>query len=64
MPSLKRLDLGGCGIEDDGFVAVVSALEQNTSLQILSLVNNRFGERGYMALADSLPNQRIAANRL
>jgi Ran GTPase-activating protein (RanGAP) involved in mRNA processing and transport len=33
MPSLKRLHLDNCGIEDDGFVALVSALEQNTSLQ-------------------------------
>jgi Ran GTPase-activating protein (RanGAP) involved in mRNA processing and transport len=56
MPSLKQLDLNFCGIEDDGFVAVVSALEQNTSLQILDLKNNDFGERGFMAFAESLPN--------
>jgi Ran GTPase-activating protein (RanGAP) involved in mRNA processing and transport len=65
MPSLKRLDLGCCDIDDDGFVALVSALEQHTSLQILNLQNptsynlqgrNRFGERGFMALAESLPN--------
>jgi Ran GTPase-activating protein (RanGAP) involved in mRNA processing and transport len=56
MPSLKQLDLNYCGIEDDGFVALVSALEQNTSLQILSLARNNFGERGFMALAQSLPN--------
>jgi hypothetical protein len=56
MQSLKRLDLGCCGIDDDGFVALVSALEQNTRLQILNLGGNRFGERGFMALAKSLPN--------
>jgi Ran GTPase-activating protein (RanGAP) involved in mRNA processing and transport len=56
MPSLKRLHLGFCGIGDDGFVAVVSALEQNTSLQILELQYNLIAERGYMALAESLPN--------
>jgi Ran GTPase-activating protein (RanGAP) involved in mRNA processing and transport len=56
MPSLKRLDLGSCGMHDDGFVALVLALEQNTSLQIIDLKNNRFGERGFMALAESLPN--------
>jgi Ran GTPase-activating protein (RanGAP) involved in mRNA processing and transport len=56
MPSLKRLDLGGCIIDDDGFVALVSALEQNTGLQILNLQYNHFGERGFMALAESLPN--------
>jgi Ran GTPase-activating protein (RanGAP) involved in mRNA processing and transport len=55
MPSLKQLDLGWCGIGDDGFVALASALEQNTSLQILDIHYNSFGERGFMALADSLP---------
>jgi Ran GTPase-activating protein (RanGAP) involved in mRNA processing and transport len=56
MPSLKRLSLGWCSIDDDGFVAIVLALEQNTTLQILNLQYNNFGERGYMALAESLPN--------
>jgi Ran GTPase-activating protein (RanGAP) involved in mRNA processing and transport len=56
MPELKRLDLNWCGIDYDGFVALVSALEQNTSLQIVNLQRNRFGERGFLALAESLPN--------
>jgi Ran GTPase-activating protein (RanGAP) involved in mRNA processing and transport len=56
MPSLKRLGLGWCRIDDDGFVALVSALEQDTSLKILILSGNGFGERGFMALAESLPN--------
>jgi Ran GTPase-activating protein (RanGAP) involved in mRNA processing and transport len=56
MPSLKRLDLDRCGINDDGFVALVSAVGQNTSLQILNLKGNHFDERGFMALAESLPN--------
>jgi Leucine-rich repeat (LRR) protein len=56
MPSLKRLNLHRCGIEDNGCVALVSALEQNSSLQILDLKYNDFGERGFMALAESLPN--------
>jgi hypothetical protein len=43
-------------IDDDWFVALVSALEQNASLEILNLVRNHFGERGLMALAKSLPN--------
>jgi Ran GTPase-activating protein (RanGAP) involved in mRNA processing and transport len=54
--NLKRLDLDGCGIDADGVVALVSALEHNTSLQILNWRRNHFGERGYMALAESLPN--------
>jgi hypothetical protein len=58
MSSLKRLDLDRCGIDDDGLVALLSALEQNTSLQILDLKNNLFAERGFMALAESLPNIR------
>jgi Ran GTPase-activating protein (RanGAP) involved in mRNA processing and transport len=56
MPSLKGLDLDHCGIYDDGFVALVSALEQDTSLQILNLQGNHFDERSYMALAESLPH--------
>jgi hypothetical protein len=56
MPSLKRLDLGICRIHDDGFVALVSALVQNSTLQILNVEYNHFGERGFMALAESLPN--------
>jgi Ran GTPase-activating protein (RanGAP) involved in mRNA processing and transport len=56
MPNLKELDLSCCHIDDDGIVALVSALEQNTILQILNLDRNRFGERGFTALAKSLPN--------
>jgi Ran GTPase-activating protein (RanGAP) involved in mRNA processing and transport len=56
IPNLKRLHLRVCQIDDDGFVALVSALEQNTSLQILDLGNNVFNERGFVALAESLPN--------
>jgi Ran GTPase-activating protein (RanGAP) involved in mRNA processing and transport len=56
MLSLKLLDLGWCHIDDDGFVALVSTMEQNTSMQILDLEGNHFGERGLLALAESLPN--------
>jgi hypothetical protein len=56
MPDLTQLNLMGCGIRDDGFVALVSALEHNTTLRILDLDFNHFGERGFMALAESLPN--------
>jgi Ran GTPase-activating protein (RanGAP) involved in mRNA processing and transport len=55
MPSLKALMPDDCGIEDDGFVALVSALERNESLQLLSLEGNRIGDRGFLALAESLP---------
>jgi hypothetical protein len=53
---LKQLYLGWCHIDDDGFVALVSALEQNSSIQILNLRGNMFGERGFSALAESLPD--------
>jgi Ran GTPase-activating protein (RanGAP) involved in mRNA processing and transport len=56
MPDLTQLNLMCCGIRDDGFVALGSALEQNTTLHILDFEYNNFGERGFMALAESLPN--------
>jgi Ran GTPase-activating protein (RanGAP) involved in mRNA processing and transport len=56
MLSLKQLQLDICGIRDDGFVALVSTLEQNTSLQILDLDGNHVDDRGFMALAESLPS--------
>jgi Ran GTPase-activating protein (RanGAP) involved in mRNA processing and transport len=56
MPSLKRLYLCVYRIDDDGFVTLVSALEQNNSLQILNVAGNQFDERGFSALAKSLPN--------
>jgi Ran GTPase-activating protein (RanGAP) involved in mRNA processing and transport len=58
MPSLKRLDLVCCQIGIDGFVALVSALEQNTTLQILDLKYNYCFERGFLALAESLPKMK------
>jgi hypothetical protein len=51
-----RLDVDCCDLDDDGFVALVSALEQKTSLQMLNLRGDIFDERGYMALVESLPN--------
>jgi hypothetical protein len=54
MPSLKRLDLHWCYIGSDGFVDMVSALEQNTRLHILDLNYNSFDDRCYIALAESL----------
>jgi Ran GTPase-activating protein (RanGAP) involved in mRNA processing and transport len=56
MPSLKRLNLGMRHIYNDGVVVLVSALEQNTSFQILNLAGNHFGDRCSMALAESLHN--------
>jgi Ran GTPase-activating protein (RanGAP) involved in mRNA processing and transport len=46
-------------MDDDGLITLASALEQSTSLQILDLQDYNFGERGFMALAESLPNIKV-----
>jgi hypothetical protein len=56
LPSLKCLSLFDCDISDDGFVALVSALEENETLETVGLKINDFNVRGYLALALSLPN--------
>jgi hypothetical protein len=58
--NLTRLSLFGCGIDNDGFIALVSALEQNTSLLYLDLRSNyAVSERAYLALAGSLPQIKV-----
>jgi hypothetical protein len=60
LPNLTRLNLSQYGIGDDGFIALVSALEQNTSLLRLDL--RRFqdvSERALLALAESLPEIKV-----
>jgi Ran GTPase-activating protein (RanGAP) involved in mRNA processing and transport len=56
LPSLTCLQLGDCNISDDGLVALMSALEDNETLEELELEENTFSGRGYRALASSLPN--------
>jgi Ran GTPase-activating protein (RanGAP) involved in mRNA processing and transport len=59
-PSLTRLSLTNCDIEDDGFIALVSALGQNISLLHLDLQSNpNFSERAILALADILPASTV-----
>jgi Ran GTPase-activating protein (RanGAP) involved in mRNA processing and transport len=73
LPNLTHLCLSLCG--DDGLIALVSALEQNTSLLQLDLrynhhfverYNHHFSKRAFLALAESLPQikelQRIDFN--
>jgi Ran GTPase-activating protein (RanGAP) involved in mRNA processing and transport len=56
LPNLKRLSLSNCGIGDDGFLTLISALEQNTSLLYLDLrYSHGLSERVFLALAESLP---------
>jgi hypothetical protein len=56
LPNLTRLCLSYCGINDDGFIALLSALEQNTSVLHLGLRDDRgVSEHDFLALAESLP---------
>jgi hypothetical protein len=41
LPNLTRLSLSYCDIGDDGFITLISALEQKTSLLHLDLHENR-----------------------
>jgi hypothetical protein len=60
LPNLTRLSLVECRVGDNGFMALVSALEQNTSLLHLDLrVNREFSERALLALAESLPEIKV-----
>jgi Ran GTPase-activating protein (RanGAP) involved in mRNA processing and transport len=61
LPTLTRLSLYGCGICNDGFITLMSALEQNTSLLHLDLRHNNFGtsERAFSVLAESLPEIKV-----
>jgi Ran GTPase-activating protein (RanGAP) involved in mRNA processing and transport len=61
LPNLTRLSLSECWIGDDGFVALMSALEQNTSLLHLDMRNNNCGlsERAFLALANSLSDIKV-----
>jgi hypothetical protein len=59
-PNLTRLSLYDCNIGDDGFIALVSALEQNTSLLHLDLRSNwDVSERVFWTLAESLPEINV-----
>jgi Ran GTPase-activating protein (RanGAP) involved in mRNA processing and transport len=62
LPNLTCLSLSQYGIADDGFIALVSALKQNTSLLKLDLRSFSypgFSERAFLALAESLPEIKM-----
>jgi hypothetical protein len=62
LPNLTRLSLYNCVFSDDGFIALMSALTQNTSLLQLDLRNIhdfRYSERAFLALAESLPDMNV-----
>jgi Leucine-rich repeat (LRR) protein len=65
-PNLTRLSLYQCGIEDVGFIAIMLALELNTSLLHLDLRHNPpgcfmpcFSDRAFLALTESLPEIKV-----
>jgi hypothetical protein len=64
LPNLTYLSLNQCGIDDDGFSELVSALEQNTSLLHLDL-RPSYGpaelltERAFLAFAESLAEIKV-----
>jgi Ran GTPase-activating protein (RanGAP) involved in mRNA processing and transport len=60
LPNLTRLSLSYCGIGNDGFIALMSALEHNTSLLHLDLSENwHVSERAFLALAESLSEIKV-----
>jgi Ran GTPase-activating protein (RanGAP) involved in mRNA processing and transport len=60
LPNLMRLSLYRCGIGADGFAALMSALEQNTSLLQLDLrYDFALSEQAFLALAESLPEIKV-----
>jgi Ran GTPase-activating protein (RanGAP) involved in mRNA processing and transport len=60
LPNLTHLSLSECDIGDDGFIALVLALEQNTSLRHLDLGHNHgLMEWAFLALAESLPDIKV-----
>jgi hypothetical protein len=60
LPNLTRLYISYCGTDDDGIIALISALEQNIPLLHLDLRDNyNASERVVLALAESLPGIKV-----
>jgi hypothetical protein len=59
LPYLTRLSLHHWDVGNDVYIALVSALEQITSLLHLDLRNNGVRERTFLALAGSLPEIKM-----
>jgi Ran GTPase-activating protein (RanGAP) involved in mRNA processing and transport len=56
IPHLKKVWIERCRVGDDGLERIALALEQNSTLEVIALQGNVFGEPGLTALANSLPN--------
>jgi Ran GTPase-activating protein (RanGAP) involved in mRNA processing and transport len=61
LPNLTSLSLCNCEILDDGFIALVSALEHNTSLLQLNLRSEyiTLSKPAFLGLAESLPKIKV-----
>jgi hypothetical protein len=61
LPNLTRLSLSQCGIGDDGFIALMSALERFflLHLDLRHTPTPGFSERAFLALAESLPEMKV-----
>ena len=51
---LEELNISGCGIGEEGIVALASALRTNTTLKYLAIGGNQITEHGQSVLADAL----------
>ena len=57
--TVKKLDLYGCGIGDDGAAALAQALRSNASLTKLDLdLHNNIGEQGKQLLRDAVAGRQ------
>ena len=52
--TLQQIDISGCGIGEDGMVAILSALSTNTALKCLKASGNNLGDKGASKLAMAL----------
>jgi Ran GTPase-activating protein (RanGAP) involved in mRNA processing and transport len=62
LPNLTRLSLSKCGIGDDGFITLMSAMEHNKPLLHIDLSYNTRGlntKQAFLALAESLPEIKV-----
>jgi Ran GTPase-activating protein (RanGAP) involved in mRNA processing and transport len=60
LPNLTRLSLYQCDIGEDGFIALVSALQQNNSLLQLDLYHDySLIERAFLVLAECLTDIKV-----
>ena len=55
---LEELNISGCGIEEEGIVALASALRTNTTLKHLAIGGNQITEHGQSVLLEALAENK------